>query len=147
MYHEDVDLGFRMRLLGYRCLYVPSAIVYHKGSASTSIKSDFAVYYGHRNLVWSFFQNMPGWLLLKYLPAHLLANLVFLVYYSLRCQAAPIWRAKWHAFLGLPRALRKRRSIQKNRQISPEEISQVLEHGWLKPYIQEFRKRSQVRST
>ena len=144
MYHEDVDLGFRMRLQGYRCLYVPRAVVYHKGSASTSIKSDFAVYYGHRNLVWSFFQNMPGWLLLKYLPAHLLANLVFLVYYSLRGQAAAIWRAKWHAFLGLSQALRKRRSIQRNRQVSPEDISGVLEHGWLKPYKQEFRKRSQA---
>jgi len=145
MYHEDVDLGFRLRLQGFRCLYVPKAVVHHLGSASTSLKSDFGVYHGHRNLVWSYFQNMPGRLLWKYLPAHIFANLVFLAYYSFRGQAAAIWRAKWHALLGLSRVLRKRRSIQKNRQVSPEEISRVLEHGWLKPYLQEFRKRSQVR--
>jgi GT2 family glycosyltransferase len=141
MYHEDVDLGFRLRLQGHRCLYVPDAIVYHKGSGSTSIKSDFAVYHGHRNLVWSYFQNMPGWLLWKYLPAHILVNLVFVVYYSFRGQVAAIWRAKWHALLGLPRVIRKRRAIQKERRTSLEEISQVLEHGWLRPYLQEFRNR------
>ena len=31
---EDVDWGFRARLLGYGCRYVPGAVVYHKGSAS-----------------------------------------------------------------------------------------------------------------
>jgi GT2 family glycosyltransferase len=41
-YHEDVDLGFRLRLIGGRCLYVPQAVVYHVGSASTGKTSDFA---------------------------------------------------------------------------------------------------------
>ena len=36
-YHEDVDLGFRLRLLGYRCYYVPDAIIHHIGSASTGV--------------------------------------------------------------------------------------------------------------
>jgi GT2 family glycosyltransferase len=144
MYHEDVDLGFRMRLKKHKCLYVPDAVVYHLGSSSTSIKSDFSVYLGHRNLVWSFVQNMPGWLFWKYLPAHILANLVFLVYYSLHGKAATIWRAKWHAILGLPRAIRKRRTIQKDCKISLEEISGVMEHGWFYPYLREFRKRDQV---
>jgi GT2 family glycosyltransferase len=144
MYHEDVDLGFRLRLRGNRCLFIPQAVVRHVGSASTGKKSDFSVYHGHRNLVWSYFQNMPGKLFWKYLPAHLLANVVFLVYYSLRGQASVIWRAKWHAFLGLPRALRKRKIIQRQCRISPDEISRVFEHGWLKPYTEEFRKRSQM---
>ena len=30
-YHEDVDLGFRLRLKGLRCFYVPKAVVYHVG--------------------------------------------------------------------------------------------------------------------
>ena len=40
-YHEDVDLGFRLRLSGYRCYYIPDAIVHHIGSASTGVRSDF----------------------------------------------------------------------------------------------------------
>ncbi len=48
-YLEDVDLGFRLRLRGYRCLYVPSAIVHHIGSATLGVASDFALYHYHRN--------------------------------------------------------------------------------------------------
>ena len=59
-YVEDVDLGFRLRLLGYRCLFVPDAVVYHVGSATTGgRRGDFAVYHGHRNLVWTYVKNMP----------------------------------------------------------------------------------------
>ncbi|MCR4305426.1 MAG: hypothetical protein NUV63_14590 [Gallionella sp.] len=48
----DVDLGFRLRLMGHRCLLVPRAVVCHIGSATTGgKKSDFAIYHGHRNLV------------------------------------------------------------------------------------------------
>jgi GT2 family glycosyltransferase len=30
--YEDVDLSFRAQLKGYKCLYVPEALVYHRGS-------------------------------------------------------------------------------------------------------------------
>jgi GT2 family glycosyltransferase len=60
-YVEDVDLGFRLRLAGYRCLYVPLSVAHHIGSGTTGGKnSDFSVYHGHRNLVWAFVKNMPG---------------------------------------------------------------------------------------
>jgi len=144
-YHEDVDLSFRLRLAGYRCLYVPDAVVKHVGSATTGVQSDFAVYYGHRNLVWSFFQNMPTRLLWKYLPAHILANLIYLVYYSGRGQVKAIWRAKWDAFRDLPGALRRRRSIQESCAVGPAEIDRVIEHGWLGPYVLGFRSRQKAR--
>jgi len=141
MYHEDVDLGFRLRLQGFRCLTVPDAVVFHKGSASTHIKSDFSIYQGHRNLVWTYLKNMPGWLLWKYLPAHIIANLVFLVYYSIQGSFSAIWRSKWDAIRGIPQAINKRRDIQNQCQVSTQDISSLMEHGWLKPYIREFRKR------
>ena len=62
-YFEDVDLGFRLRLRGHRCLYVPAAIVQHVSSALSGYRSDFAVYHGERNAVWTFFKDMPGPLL------------------------------------------------------------------------------------
>lgn len=140
-YHEDVDLSFRLHLQGHRCLYVPQAVVAHVGSASTGKRSDFAVYHGHRNLVWSYFQNMPATLFWKYLPAHLIANLIFLIYYSIRGQGKAIWRAKMDALSGIPNALRKRRQIQANLKVGTAEISRLLEHGWLKPYLFRFRAR------
>jgi GT2 family glycosyltransferase len=133
-HHEDVDLGFRLRLQGFRCLYVPDAVVEHVGSASFGVESDYTVYSVHRNLVWTFFTNMPGMLVWKYLPSHLVANLVFLIYYSLRGQARAIWKAKLDALRGLPAALHKRRSVQNSRKISSNEIRRVIDHGWISPY-------------
>jgi GT2 family glycosyltransferase len=140
-YHEDVDLGFRLRLLGFACYYIPDAIVYHIGSASTGLKSDFAVYHGHRNLVWSYFQNMPGYLVLKYLPAHLLAMMIYLIYYTIMGKTKAIWRAKFDGFLELPRVLEKRKKIQAIRKVDGKEIDRVLNHQWLEPYQLGFKAR------
>jgi hypothetical protein len=115
------------------------------GSASTSVRSEFAVYHGHRNLVWSYFQNMPGYLFWKYLPAHLMATVIFLVFYSFRGRAKAIWKAKWDALLGLPDALRKRRLLQANRTVGEKEIDQVLNHEWIAPYVLGLRARRMKR--
>ena len=141
-YHDDLELGFRLRLLGKGCLYAPRAVVEHVGSASYGADSQLNVTYMHRNFVWTYWMNMPGWLFWKYLPAHLLANLVFLVSYSLRGRLRAIWRAKFQALLGLPRALRKRRVRQAQRSARPEDIDRLLEHDWLAPYTLGRRRQS-----
>lgn len=130
-YVEDVDLGFRLRLAGHRCLYVPKSIVLHLGSATTGGQdSDFAVYHGHRNLVWTFVKNMPGVLFWLLLPLHLLLNFASLLLFSLRGRYALIARAKYHALLGLPGMWRKRRHIQRNRVATVAQIWHVLDKRW-----------------
>jgi GT2 family glycosyltransferase len=134
-YHEDVDLGFRLRLQGFRCLYVPDAVVKHIGSASIGAQSDFAVYHWQRNMVWSFVQNMPSTLFWEALPAHLLANLVHCLKFSLKGRGSLIWKAKRDAMRGFSKALQKRQEIQKRRTISNAELIQSMERGWLQPYL------------
>ena len=127
-YFEDVDLGFRLRLSSQRCLLVPDAVAYHVGSATTGGQhSDFAVYYGHRNLVWAYVKNMPGALFWLLLPAHVALNLVSIVLFSIYGKGTIILKAKWDALCGMPRIWRKRRDIQKNRKVSIGEIWQVLD--------------------
>lgn len=118
-YMEDVDLGFRLRLRGLRCLYVPDAIVHHEGSASTAGQhSDFAVYHGHRNLVWVFVKDMPGLLFCLLLPLHVLLNLVTVAWFTMHGQGRIILRAKRDAMRGLSSAWAKRRQVQKGRLLS-----------------------------
>jgi GT2 family glycosyltransferase len=140
-YYEDVDLGFRLQLKNYRCMYVPQAIVHHVGSATFGVRSDFAFYYSHRNLVWTFVQNMPSTLLWRYLPAHIAANLIYVLYYTLRGRGKVLWKAKWDALHGLPKALEKRREIQKNKRVSDTDLLGIMECGWLKPYLLGFHLR------
>ncbi len=135
-YSEDVDLGFRMRLLGHRCLYVPDAVVKHVGSATTGGQhSDFSVYHGHRNLVWTYFKNMPWLLFWLYLPQHILLNLITLVWFTLRGQGRVIFKAKWHALKGLPHILRERRKVQATRCVSSWELRKMMAKGLLTPYL------------
>jgi GT2 family glycosyltransferase len=135
-YFEDVDLAFRLRLAGHRCLYVPDAVVYHVGSATSGgERSDFTTYHGQRNLLWTYVKNMPSPLLCLYLPQHILLNFAALFGYSLRGQARVIWKAKWDALKGLPRILKERRGVQRTRRVSAWELRRVMEKGLLTPYL------------
>ncbi len=125
-YFEDVDLGFRLRLLGHRCLYVPSATARHIGSASTSHDQQIAAYYGHRNLVWTYWKNMPMLLWCTYLPQHLLANLLVLVWSFRRRRVKTMIKAKWDAICGLRHVWRQRTKIQKTRRISCRELRAAM---------------------
>jgi GT2 family glycosyltransferase len=144
-YHEDVDLGFRLRLQGFRCLYVPDAVVQHIGSAALGAQSDFALYHWQRNFIWSFVQNMPASLLGIALPFHLAANFIYQIVYTRRGRGKVLWKAKWDALRGLGHAVRKRSRVQKDRKVSNAELLRVMEHGLLQPFILGYniRKRSQ----
>lgn len=125
-YLEDVDLGFRLRLAGYRCLYVPDARVLHVGSAALGKFSDLAIYYSQRNMIWTFLKNMPAYMVWIYLPVHLATNFWQALYYSVCCCPLLVLRAKLDALKGIPAVLRKRRKIQSNSHISPDEILRVV---------------------
>lgn len=128
-YFEDVDLGFRLRLAGYAARSVKAAGVSHVGAASTGgSRSDFAVYHGHRNLVWCFVKNMPFPLVLLLLPGHVALLLVDLVSCSLRGYGRAVALSKWHAILGLPKFLRKRRAVQAMRRATCRDIWRIMDH-------------------
>lgn len=142
-YFEDVDLGFRLRLAGKKCLYVPQAVVHHVGSASTGKRSDFSVYYGYRNMIWTFFKDMPSPLIWFFLPVHIATLSFFVVHLSMRGQGKVILRAIRDAVRGLPNVIEKRKSIQKNREIKSSDLLRVMSTGLLDPY-REFIQRNRT---
>lgn len=142
-YFEDVDLGFRLRLAGKKCLYVPDAVVHHVGSASTGKRSDFSVYYGYRNMIWTFFKDMPSPLIWFFLPVHIATLSFFVVHLSMRGQGKVILRAIRDAVRGLPNVIEKRKSIQKNRKIKSSDLLRVMSTGLLDPY-REFIQRNRT---
>jgi GT2 family glycosyltransferase len=126
-YGEDVDLGFRLRLAGWPSMLVPDAVVRHVGSASSGgQRSEFASYHGHRNMVWVYVKNMPGFLFWFFLPLHILANIASIIVLTLRGQGKLAWRAKRDAIKGLPAMWKKRRAIQAKRVASIKDIWRVL---------------------
>ncbi|MEK9966025.1 MAG: glycosyltransferase family 2 protein [Rhodospirillaceae bacterium] len=89
---EDVDLGYRLRRRGHRCLQVAAARVHHVGGGAGGGTSDFARYHGTRNLIWCFFKNTPGVLWPLLVPLHLAVLMVLAMKAVLRGRAGPTLR-------------------------------------------------------
>jgi GT2 family glycosyltransferase len=136
-YCEDTDLGLRARLAGWRCRYVPDAIVHHRYSGSTSPYSAFKAFQVERNRIWVVVKCFP--------PRMLAASVVWTasryalqVYgavtgrgaaarLSERASAATIAtvvaRAWWAALRRLPTMWARRRAIQAARRVSRREVA------------------------
>lgn len=139
-YVEDVDLGFRLRLAGNKCIFLPEAVVHHVGSGSTGRRSDFSVYYGQRNLVWTFFKNMPGVLFWILLPFHLLMNILTIFLSFFRKQGKVTIKAKLDAFKEIPQVIKKRNPVQRNRSVSIVQLIKVLDWNPFSPWRKLFHR-------
>lgn len=131
-YCEDADLGFRARLLGERCLFVPEAIVSHVGSASLGVRSDFALYHGYRNRLWLYLKNMPLGLLIATFAIHIGLTLAGALKDTLKGKGALVFRALRDAWQGLRPILEHRKLIQKTRQIGSLRLAKSLTWNLLK---------------
>jgi GT2 family glycosyltransferase len=138
-YYEDSDLAFRLRLLGHRCFYEPTAVVRHVGFSTAGEESPFTVFHSQRNLVWAWVKNMPGPLLGVYLLQHVLVNLLNVGWYTVRGQGTSVLRSKAAAVHGLPAVWRARRELQRRRVVSNRELRAVLARG-AGPYITGFKR-------
>ena len=59
-YLEDIDLGYRAKIAGYRNVYIPTAKVYHVGSGTSGSRyNEFKVSLSSRNSVYLAYKNMP----------------------------------------------------------------------------------------
>lgn len=69
-YLEDIDIGYRAKIFGYRNMYCPTALVYHVGSGTSGSKyNSFKVRLSARNNIYLNYKNMPFFqLLLNFLP-------------------------------------------------------------------------------
>jgi GT2 family glycosyltransferase len=118
LYDEDVDLCFRAQLAGWKCVYVPDAIVHHKGNATSVRLSDTHVYYHTRNLEFVWIKNMPTGLILRFAHHKLFQEIGSFCYLCLRhWKWRPFFRAKQDALRMAPAMWEKRRAIQAGRRV------------------------------
>lgn len=81
-YLEDVDLGYRAKIFGYRNRYIPQARVYHVGSATTGTRyNEKKVFLAARNSMYLIYKNMPLLQLLLNLPFILAGILIKTVFF------------------------------------------------------------------
>jgi len=124
MYAEDVDLDFRAQLAGYKCLYVPTAIVYHK-SMGTAGPLTYA-YFTTKNSLNVLVKDMPLLLLLKYLPYIFWGQYKQAKVYATKGMIYPLIMGKLGALRQIAKMLLKRNVIQGKRKVSLKYLESIF---------------------
>jgi GT2 family glycosyltransferase len=126
IYLEDVDLAWRGRLAGWRCLLAPGAVVRHIYSASAVQGSPFKSFQLARNRLLVLFLNLPAGLWLR--------CLVFVLAYDLAACAYGLISRDWGVLRGRLAALRmlpglwsRRRAAQRLRRVPVRDLAGLLE--------------------
>jgi GT2 family glycosyltransferase len=124
---EDVDISWRAHLAGWKVLYVPTAVVYHKLKATGGDVT--GSYYDGRNFLYLIWKNYPSSLLRRNWPLILKAQL------NITGEALRHWRGEaararlrgqLAGLFGLFKMLPKRRAIQSKRRIDDDSLTAVL---------------------
>ncbi len=124
---EDVDLAWRAQLAGWKCVFAPRAVVYHKLSATGGGTTNS--FYDGRNFIYLIVKDYPWSLLSRYWRAVLGAQ------WRITRDALRAWRGEaararlrgqLAGLLGIPRMLPARRAVQRTRRVSDAELLRVL---------------------
>jgi GT2 family glycosyltransferase len=141
LYHEDLDLGLRAKILGYKILLAPKAVIYHKYIGGVPPHRWYWSERG-RQIVLLKFYKIPTLILI--FPAWLVME-IGVIFYSL----ATGWfylkvKSYFSVLLQLPKTIKKRKEIQKLRKINDRELLKCfeikfkfagLEHPLLKYFV------------
>lgn len=141
LYLDDVDIGLRARWAGWRCLYVPEAVVYHKYSATTEPYSPLKAYLVERNRIWVVFKYFPlsmivgsfWYAIMRYLvQAYGMltgrgAGSRLVTEQSFLSGVKTLVKAYWDGFKNLGTVLRKRKEIMGMMSISRREVSGLFD--------------------
>jgi len=118
-YYEDDDLGWRLRLRGYKIMLVPKARIYHKYSFSRHSKK---FYFAERNRIITVLKNYHLKTLFLILPPFLLTE-IGILFYSL---TNGLFFSKLNSYYwilkNVDKISEKRKAIQKTRKVTDKEI-------------------------
>ena len=127
MYLEDVDLAWRLQLLGWRAVFSPQARLYHHLSATGG--GTLASFYVGRNTIWVIAKDMPAALIRRHL-GQILAAQARITWDALAAWRGASARARLRGqlagLLGLPKVLGWRRAVQSARTTPEAELARLL---------------------
>ncbi len=125
-YLEDADLAWRAQLAGWKCLYVPTAVVYHIHSATGGLGSPFKSYLLGRNKICTIAKNYPSPQLFAYLPLIVAYDLAAVAYHLGVTRNMSSLRGRLAGVRALPAIWRKRHAIQRQRVVSFADLTRHM---------------------
>jgi GT2 family glycosyltransferase len=129
LYLEDVDLAWRLRLLGWESVWAPGAVARHAYSASAGEGSPFKRRLLARNRLWTIARVWPDEVLRDGAAAITMHDVLALAYSAATLDRAALW-GRAEGIAGLPFRLCERRDIQRKRVAEPAALE-----GWVRPSL------------
>lgn len=115
-YCEDADLIWRAGLIGINPTYIPEALCYHKGGATTgSDFNKFIMYHTLRNTLYNITKNLPATKMILQSPWIVGFQIALIFRYLLTRKLFTLLKVYRDFLKNLPKLLKKRHLIQKNR--------------------------------
>jgi len=125
-YYEDADFSFRAQLAGWKVIYSPKAIAYHKQGATSSKIPGFAIYQTFKNLPLLFIKDIPNGLRLKVGIKFYFAYVLILLNAIAKGNGKPALKGTWMSFILSFKKLKERKEIQKNKKVTTHYIESVF---------------------
>jgi hypothetical protein len=119
LYYEDSDLGWRLRLKGYKIILSPRAKVYHKYFFS---KHSQKFYFAERNRILTILKNYQLKTLLLILPACLLTEIGILFYSLMYGLFFSKLKGYYWILNNINKILKRRKLIQRTRKVRDKDI-------------------------
>ena len=141
IYAEDLDLGLRLRLAGYRVVFAPKAVIFHFHAATTkNFAKGRATFLLERNLLTTFFKILSLKNIILFSPYVFLMRFLAIIkdIITLRfSNALSRVMAIFWVLLNLGRIARKRKELQRLRKADDNFILEVFSERYLfkKPVI------------
>ncbi|HLE15174.1 MAG TPA: glycosyltransferase family 2 protein [Anaerolineales bacterium] len=114
MWYEEIDLDWRLRLMGWDCLYAPKAVAYHVGDVHGHGRSKFGAQISMRNRWRMIASNECPRCLLKNIPSILGEEIALFWYIATRGWIDVYIRALGSFLSSLPATLRKRSWVRRH---------------------------------
>ncbi|MBL7190783.1 glycosyltransferase family 2 protein [bacterium] len=143
-HQEEIDLNWRLQLMGYKITAVPQALVYHYAGGTLSSADFNKKYFNHRNSVYTLLKNYQLRNLLWILPIRLILEImaaVLAVKQGDFLRILAIFRAGFWNIFHLPLLLKARRQVKRLRIKSDREIMRRLYQGSIALQYYLFGKR------
>lgn len=154
-YCEDTDFGLHARLLGWKAMFAPKALVYHRYSSTAGRYSPLKAYLVERNHIWVAIKNFP-FILLMFLPIFTLCRYILSVLGVIFKRGAVgkfcsekkgkrellgiLFKANFDAIRKISLFLSKRRKIRMSRKIKDRDFLCLIKKHYLSVFELVFRE-------
>ncbi len=134
-YTEDLDLGWRIRLAGYKIINAPQSKIYHKYSFSRHKDKYYFLEFGR---LFSLFKNYKLFTIFLILPLLIFWEIGMIIYSFFKGWGKLKIKSYRDLVLSFPLLIKKRREVQEKRKVDDKDVCKYI-NGRINVNYEDFK--------